>query len=192
MRSVRCFFIHEPLGAPALCSAPPPWSASEAQTWPRKVAALRCERIGDGSASGVFDRPPGPSGPHPFLRGRMETSSFSRSHPNACGAVMVPELDTAPVSAEVLPIHHHAHLQGLPGPASLVPTLLTVSPLERSASPPPLSGPCPFLLFPSPSGGLLASLPLRAPSLPSSFLPPSSPHSLRAHSQAGPDSFCPG
>lgn len=71
---------------------PPPRSASEAQTWPRKVAALTYERIAEGSASGgqvplaqgpVFDRPPGPSGPYPFLRGNTETSSFSRSHPDA-------------------------------------------------------------------------------------------------------------
>ena len=56
-------------------------------------------------------------------------------------------LGMAPVAAEVLPICPHAHLQGLLEPASLVPTLLMVPLLECSASPPPLSGPCPFLLF---------------------------------------------
>ena len=164
---------------------PPPRSASEAQTWPRKVAALRCERIGEGSASGgqvplaqgpVFDRPPSLSGLHPFLQGSAETSSFSRSHPDVCGAVMVPALGMAPVSTEVLPICPHAHLQGLQEPASLVLTLLVVPSLECSASPPPLSGPCPFLLFfrllceasspPCPEGSILTLFPF------SMLLPP--------------------
>ena len=161
---------------------PPPWSASEAQTWPRKVAALRCERIGEGSASGgqvplaqgpVFNRPPGPSGLHLFLQGSVETSSLSRSHPDVCGAVMVPVLGMAPVSTEVLPIYPHAHLQGLQEPASLLPTLLVVPSLECSASPPPLSGLCLFLLFfrllreasspPCPKGSILTLFPSSPP-----------------------------